>query len=82
MLAEHLRRQLAAEVVVKPGLVLKVTVDPVEVKWDPPDTTLGECDRRPGNLRRVGPKSRSCATNIVTCVGITIVWSSALPVAA
>src|SRR5205814_8628733 len=50
VVAEHLRRQLAAEVVaaVQPRLVLEVTVDPVEVERDPADATFGERDPQLG----------------------------------
>ena len=52
MLAEHLGRQLAAEVVavVEPALVLEVAVDPVEVERDPPDAALGQRHLEVGEL--------------------------------
>ena len=53
VLAEHLGRQLAAEVVavVQPGLVLEVAVDAVEVEGDPADAALGQRDLEVGELR-------------------------------
>ena len=50
MVAEHLGRQLAAEVVavVQPRLVLEVAVDAVEVERDPADAALGQRDLEVG----------------------------------
>ncbi len=44
VVAEHIRRELAAEVVVQPRLVAEVAVGPVQIEGDPADATLGEGD--------------------------------------
>src|ERR1035437_9422769 len=48
---EHLARQLVAEVLAGPQMMLAVlVVDPLEEVWDPPDAALGQRDLQVGEL--------------------------------
>src|SRR5580700_9890309 len=54
VVAEGLRRELAAEVAVQPLLVVEVAVDAVEVEGDPADPALGQRDLELGETAQRG----------------------------
>ena len=58
VLVEHLARELVAEVLAGPRVVVPVdVVDPLEEVRDPADAALGQRDLQVGNLRSTGDHS-------------------------